>query len=60
MARTYLPTLRRLLHGVNVYIARNQANMTAGMTPTQVTALLSFIQCLIDLINALGAEPVND
>lgn len=60
MARTYTPTLRRILHTTQVYIASYQTQLTAGMTAPQVVALLAFIACLIDLVDALGAEPVND
>jgi len=59
MARTYLPTLRDLLHIVQVYISGHQPQLEANMTAPQVTALLAFISCLIDLVSALGAEPVN-
>lgn len=59
MARNYQPTLRFLARQMNVYISRYQAQLEAGMTPTQISALLAFIQCLIELISALGEEPVN-
>jgi hypothetical protein len=59
MARTYLPTMRDLLHLISVYVGRYQASLEAGMTPTQKTAFLAFIVCLVDLISALGPEPTN-
>lgn len=59
MARNYQPTLRAILHTTQVYIARYQPALEEGMTAGQVVALLAFIQCLIDLVSALGAEQVN-
>ena len=59
MARTYQPTLRRLLHVVQIFIGNYQPQLEAGMTAPQVTALLAFITCLINLVSALGEEPTN-
>jgi hypothetical protein len=57
--RNYLPTLRAILHTSSRYVTRYQPQLTAAMTPTQVLAFVSFIGCLIDLIQALGAEEVG-
>lgn len=57
--RNYIPTLRVILHTTNRYVGRYQSQLQSAMTPTQVTAFLGFIACLIDLISALGAEPVE-
>jgi len=58
--RNYQPTLRLLLHGVDLYIARNRTRIEAGLTAPQLVALLAFVSCLLDLINALGETPVVD
>lgn len=60
MARTYLPTLRAILRTTNIYIARYQTTIEEGLTAPQLSAFLAFIQCLIDLISALGEEPIGD
>jgi hypothetical protein len=53
-ARNYQPTLRRLLHTINRFIARYQALIRAGMTSDEAAALTVFSVALEDLINQLG------
>lgn len=60
MARNYQPSLRAILHTTQVYVARYQPSLEEGMTAEQVVALLAFIQCLIDLVSALGPNPIED
>jgi hypothetical protein len=60
MARTNVPTLRALAHTMSVYVTRYQATLQTHLTAPQIVALLAFIQCLDDLINALGEAPTED
>lgn len=60
MARTYQPSLRRLLHLIAVFIGRYRVLLAAGMTPDQAAALATFEVGLTGLQTQLGEEPVND
>lgn len=58
-ARTYLPTLRLILHRANTYVNTYQALMQPYLTPAQRTALAEFIVCIATLIAELGPEPIQ-
>ncbi len=58
--RTYLPTLRRLLHQVSVYTTAHQARLEDVMTSSQLTAFTAFITALQDLVTELGPEPMQN
>lgn len=53
-ARNYQPTLRRLCHLLSRFIARYQAQLAAGMTSSQATALAAMLATLDQLIFELG------
>lgn len=58
-ARSYLPTLRLILHRATVYTNTYQALMQPYLTPAQRTALAEFIVCLATLVAELGPEPID-
>lgn len=60
MARTYIPTLRQLLRITSTYTGRYQSQLSANMTPEQIVAFLQFINCVVNLIDALGEEDLGD
>lgn len=58
-ARTYLPTLRRILHRASTYVASYDTRLEDAMTTGQKTAYTAFKSALADLVAALGPEPVQ-
>lgn len=59
-ARTYLPTLRRILHRASSFIGNYQALIEDNLTAAQLTAFTAFVSALADLVSALGPEPVQN
>jgi len=59
MAKSYIPSLRFIVSGSHKYATRYQAALSASLTPTQYTALLSFISCCAELLSKLGPATVN-
>lgn len=59
MAKTYVPSLRFIVSNVHKYSTRYQTQLSLNLTPTQYTALLSFISCCADLLSKLGAAPID-
>lgn len=59
MARTYLPTLVRILHAVCVYIARYREKIVGNLPPDSeplVDAVIIACNALMDVIN-IPVEP---
>lgn len=59
-ARTYLPTLRRHLHVLDVYIANYSTILADNMTSPQAAAFSDFNAALAALVEELGPEPITD
>lgn len=53
-ARNYQPTLRRLSHLLNQFITRYQAQILAGMSPAEATALAALEAALAQILAELG------
>lgn len=53
-ARNYQPTLRRLLHQLDVFIGHYQTLIEGGLTAPQAAYFATFLTALNQLITSLG------
>lgn len=60
MAKTYVPTLRLIIHRASTYMTQWQPYIEPHLTAPQIDAFRSCLTCLIDLVAALGPEPTPE
>ena len=55
MAKTYVPTLIKLLRRLNVYLSKHSSTIeAAGLSPTQLACITSLISAVANCSSALG------
>ena len=59
MAKSFIPGLRIIVQGAHKYATRYQSTLSAGLSPSQYTALLAFISCCASLLAELGPANIN-
>ena len=57
--KLYIDGLRFIAQKSHKYATRYQSQLQQNLTPTQYTALLSFIGCVADLLSKLGPNVIT-